>query len=58
MTSTSILVSGIVCFALTIVGVILTVYEFKNIARESAARATPARPLALNDEPERVGTGR
>jgi len=54
MTITSILVAGIVCFALTIVGVVLTVFEFRNITRQSGERITPMRPVALNVEPIRV----
>ena len=43
MTTTSILVAGIICFALTLIGVLLTVYEFKKIGRASSTRSTPAK---------------
>ena len=43
MTTTSILVAGIVCFALTLIGAVLTVYEFKKIGHASSTRSTPAK---------------
>lgn len=43
MTTTSILVAGIVCFALTMLGAVLTVYEFKKLGRASSTRSPPAK---------------
>jgi len=54
MTITSIFVAGIVCFALILVGLVLTIYEFRNIARQSDVRQMPTRPVPLKVEPIRV----
>ena len=49
MTTTSILIAGVICFALTLVGAVLTVYEFKKIGRTSSTHSTRANaaPLAV-----------
>ncbi len=39
--------AGVICFGLTVIGVILTVYEFKKISRASVKPVAPAKPLPL-----------
>jgi hypothetical protein len=43
MSTDLIFAAGVICFALTMIGAILTVYEFKRIAR---ANPQPSAPLA------------
>jgi cbb3-type cytochrome oxidase subunit 3 len=39
----TIFAAGIICFALTMVGVLLTVYEFRKLGHANSARLTPAK---------------
>lgn len=43
MTDTTILLSGVVCFGLTVLGVVMTVYEFKLKAKARAKAKGTAR---------------
>ena len=47
MSNTFILAAGVICFGLTLIGVILTVYEFKNLARASAKGLASVEPLPM-----------
>ena len=42
--------AGVLCFGLTLVGVILTIYEFRKISRVSASPVAPESraPLAVD----------
>lgn len=39
--------AGVICFGLTLVGVILTIYEFRKISRVSARSVAPGSTLPL-----------
>jgi len=53
MSTSLIFATGVLCFALTLVGVLLTVYEFKQLARANARASTSAAPLPPAVEPLR-----
>ena len=50
MSTTFIFGAGVICFGLTLIGVILTVYEFKNISQSTSNRVAPAqsKPLTVD----------
>ena len=47
MSTTFIFAAGVICFGFTLIGVILTVYEFKNITQSNPNRVAPAQPTPL-----------
>lgn len=47
MSTTFIFGAGVICFGLTLIGVILTVYEFKSITQSNPNRVAPAQPRPL-----------
>jgi len=47
MSTTFIFGAGVICFGLTLIGVILTVYEFKSITQSNPNRVAPA-PLTVD----------
>ena len=56
MSTTFIFAAGVICFGFTLIGVILTVYEFKNITQSNPNRVAPAQPTPLTvDFAEQIG---
>ena len=51
MSTSLIFATGVICFALTLLGVLLTVHEFKQLARTNAKPSTPAAPVPAGAEP-------
>ena len=47
MSTTFIFGAGVICFGLVLIGVILTVYEFKKISQSNPNRVAPAQPKPL-----------
>ena len=54
MSTSLIFATGVICFALTLIGVLLTIYEFKQLSRTNAKPSVTAAPLPLAVEPIRA----
>ena len=47
MSTTFIFGAGVICFGLTLIGVILTMFEFKNITQSNPNRVVTVQPTPL-----------
>jgi hypothetical protein len=45
MISSQIFATGVVCFAITLIGALLTIYEFSQLSRANAKLSAPPTPL-------------